>query len=59
MAVEKKHVLAKLYDLRSYVGGKIAELQADMVEPEKVLDHVAVMVNRSILDVSGSDREPE
>lgn len=44
----KKIVLAKLYNFKSYVEGKIQELQADMVMPEQAVDHVAAMLSKTI-----------
>lgn len=42
----KKRTIAKLYNLKSYIDGKIQEVDADLIEAEALGNGLALMVNR-------------
>jgi len=40
---EKKRIVAKLYNLKSYIDGKIQEVNADMLSPVQLSEGLSLM----------------
>lgn len=49
--ITDKAVKAKLYNLKSYIEGKIQEIDAQLCEPEKTLKGLMIMVDRADQDL--------